>query len=72
MLGAIDDHGEAAVTIALTQALAEGRCDLLTLSRQMPAKLELPGDLVPASLRLITVTSANASDYDLLLAGGAL
>ncbi len=72
VLGAIDDHGEAAVTIALTQALAEGRCDLMTLSRQMPAKLELPGDLVPASLRLITVTSANASDYDLLLAGGAL
>lgn len=71
VLGAIEDHGEEAVTKALLEAMAEGRTDLLGLSRQMPARQELPPELVPPTLRRVEIARANVGDYDLLLAGGA-
>ena len=71
VLGAMEDHGEEAVTKALLEAMAEGRTDLLCLSRQMPARQELPPELVPPALRRVEIARANVGDYDLLLAGGA-
>jgi len=71
VLGAMDDPGEEAVTKALREAMAEGRIDLLGLSRQLPARPELPPELVPPALRRVEVSRANIGDYDLLLAGGA-
>lgn len=76
VLGAMDDHGEAAVTAALAQALAGGTFsaeggNLLTLSRQCPPRPVLMDNLVPTSLRTVAVEAGCAADYDLLLAGGA-
>lgn len=76
VLGAMDDHGEAAVTDALAQALAGGTFgaeggNLLTLTRQRPPRPVLMDNLVPAALRTVAVEAGCAADYDLLLAGGA-
>lgn len=68
IVGATVEHGHAAVTEALERALEQGRCDLLALPRASgaPAVVE-----VPESLRAIHVESAQAADFDALLAGGA-
>ena len=70
VLGAIDDHGEEAVTTALKQALSQGRCDLLVLSQHMAGRPVLLDAMVPASLRSFEVQAGRAADYDELLMGG--
>ena len=77
VLGAMDDHGEAAVTSALAEALdggafsAGGGSNLLVMARSLPLRPVLTDALVPAALRTVTVEAGRAADYDLLLAGGA-
>ncbi|MFH0908006.1 MAG: IS21 family transposase, partial [bacterium] len=76
VLGAMHDHGEAAVTAALAQALAGGTFgaeggNLLTLTQQRPPRPMLMDSLVPVALRTVTVEAGCAADYDLLLTGGA-
>jgi hypothetical protein len=79
VLGAINDHGENAVTEALNAALAagafaaEGPGNLLMLTRHMPTRPVLADTVVPLALRSVQVEAGCAADYDLLLkAGGAL
>jgi transposase len=78
VLGAINDHGEAAVTAALTEALAsgtfvtEGTGNLLTLTRHLPTRPVLTDTVVPMALRSVQIEAGCAADYDqLLTAGGA-
>lgn len=74
ILGALVDHGEAAVAEALEAALSNGRCDLLSLSERIHDPTERPWVVeVPEALSGYRVESGKASDYDLLLgdAGGA-
>ena len=74
ILGALVDHGEAAVADALEAALSNGRCDLLSLSERIHDPTERPRAVeVPEALSGYRVESGKASDYDLLLgdAGGA-
>lgn len=74
VLGAIDDHGEAAVTAALCEAMAggafntDGGGNLLALTRHLPARPVLTDTMVPAALLAVQVESGRAADYDLLLA----
>jgi len=79
VLGAINDHGENAVTVALDEALAagafaeEGMCNLLALTRQLPMRPVLTDTVVPLALRTVQIEVGCAADYDaLLVAGGAL
>jgi len=72
ILGAIREHGEERVKAALTEALAEGRCDLLALRRFIPAAEVLADARVPEGLRSIQVEAAQASDYDVLLVNGGV
>jgi transposase len=73
VLGAIDDHGETAVTAALCEAMAggaftaEGGGNLMVLTRHLPAHAVLTAALVPAALLAVQVESGRAADYDLLL-----
>ena len=72
----MEDHGETTVTAALEEALvgntfAEGGSNLLVLMRHLPVRPVLTDASVPAALRAITVEAGRASDYDVLLAGGA-
>lgn len=69
ILGATLDHGEEAVAEALTTALSEGRCDLLSLGKYLPDEHErvLGTVEVPAQLAGYQVEAARASDYDWLL-----
>ncbi len=69
LVGALVDHGEEPVAEALEAALENGRCDLLSLSKQVhddpterPRRVE-----VPEALSSYRVESGRASDYDLLL-----
>jgi len=78
VLGAIHDHGEATVTVALKEALAagtfaaDGAENLLALTRQLPPRPVLADTGVPQALRAVQVEAGCAADYDLLLvAGGA-
>ena len=79
VLGAITDHGENAVTTALSEALAagafaaEGSGNLLSLMRQLPTRPVLTDALVPLALRSVEIEAGCAADYDnlLLAAGGA-
>jgi transposase len=74
VLGAMDDHGETAVTAALCEAMAggafsaDGGGNLLGLTRHLPARPMLSDTLVPASLLAVKVEAGCAADYDLLLA----
>lgn len=76
VLGAINDHGQAAVTAALGEALAagsfagEGAGNLLTLTRHLPMRPVLTDAAVPLALRTVQIESGCAADYDLLLADG--
>jgi transposase len=70
VLGAVDDHGEDVVTVALEQTLREGRCDLLLLREYLPPRPVLLESVVPASLRGVEVEAGRAADYDQLLIGG--
>lgn len=78
ILGAIDAHGETAVTIALTEALAtgafttEGSGNLLALTRQLPPRPVLTEAEVPSALRAVRVEAGCAADYDLLLSTGVM
>lgn len=73
VIGAIHDHGEAAVTPAVAEALAGGEWrGLLSISRGLPARPALADGLVPARLRDVEVEAGRAADYDLLLTGGGL
>lgn len=72
VLGAILDHGEAAVSKALENALGKGRIDLLSLNEHLLAdhdRQSPDGVVVPDSLCAYEVHSAKASDYDWLLNG---
>lgn len=68
VLGAVVDHGEAAVGEALSKAIAGGRGNLLELGelvrQPLPTAIE-----VPEPLRQYIVEAAKASDYDYLLMG---
>ena len=69
VLGAICEHGEEAVQVALTKALATQRADLLALT---PGPEARPGhNPVPASLAGYEVTAGRAADYDHLLLAAA-
>lgn len=70
ILGAIVQHGEAAVRDALQQAMERGRCDLLALRQLMHASSSPLSIRVPESLSHYEVESRPASDYDWLLPGG--
>ncbi|MCA1604211.1 MAG: IS21 family transposase [Acidobacteria bacterium] len=70
ILGAIVDHGEAAVSTALRCALAEGRIDLLALAEKLHAPSSIITGPVPEALRGYEVEASRASDYDWLLKGG--
>jgi transposase len=75
VLGAMEDHGEAAVTAALVEALAgdtftTGGTNLLVLTHHLPSRPVLRETSVPAALRSITVEAGHAADYDVLLPGG--
>jgi hypothetical protein len=70
ILGAIDDHGEDIVSVALQQMLSQGRCDLLMLRRHLPDSPVLLDSVIPAPLRGIEVQAGRAADYDELLIGG--
>jgi len=79
VLGAINDHGENTVTVALVEALAagafaaDGSGNLLTLTRHMPPRPVLADTVVPMALRSVQIEAGCAADYDeLLMAGGAL
>jgi len=78
VLGAINDHGENVVTVALNEALAagafatEGAGNLLALTRHLPTRPVLTDTVVPLALRSVQIEAGHAADYDLLLvAGGA-
>lgn len=76
VLGAINDHGQEAVTAALDEALAagtfaaEGSGNLLALTRHMPTRPVLTDSVVPMALRAVQIEAGCAADYDLLLAAG--
>lgn len=81
VLGAINDHGEALISRAIINALAEGRgrgdkepmaegVVLKVLSGCLPARPVLGAERVPAALRFYEIQSGCAADYDQLLAGG--
>ena len=76
VLGAINDHGPAVVTVALEEALAagafaaEGSGNLLTLTRHLPTRPVLTDTVVPLALRSVQIETGCAADYDLLLAAG--
>lgn len=68
VLGAVVDHGSAAVAEALSAALQAGRCDLLALSgrlREATQRVE-----VPAALQGYQVEAGSPAEYDVLLMGG--
>ena len=78
VLGAIHDHGEDVITVALNEALAagafaaEGAGNLLALTRHLPTRPVLADTGVPQALRAVHIEAGCAADYDLLLvAGGA-
>lgn len=78
ILGALDVHGENAVTVALSEALAagafttEGSGNLLALTRQLPPRPVLAETDVPSALRSVHVEAGCAADYDQLLTGGGV
>jgi transposase len=68
LLGAILDHGEAAVSDAVQAALGDGCLDLLHLApRAIPAPATVA---VPEPLASYQVEAARAADFDVLLSGG--
>jgi transposase len=78
VLGAINDHGQAVVTVALEEALAagafaaEGAANLLTLTRHLPARPVLTDTIVPLALRSVQIEAGCVADYDLLLTAGGV
>ncbi len=78
VLGAINDHGQEAVTVALDEALAagafaaDGSGNLLVLTRHMPTRPVLPDTVVPMALRSVQIEAGCAADYDLLLMAGGV
>lgn len=78
VLGAINDHGQAEVAVALEEALAagafatEGSGNLLALTRHLPVKPVLSDEVVPLALRAVEIEAGCAADYDLLLAAGGV
>ena len=78
VLGAINEHGQAAVAVALEEALAagafaaEGAANLLTLTRHLPARPVLSDTIVPLALRSVQIEAGCVADYDLLLAVGGV
>jgi Mu transposase-like protein len=68
IVGAVADHGEEPVAEALSVALSNGRCDLLSLAEHLDDRREqLRSVAVPEALSGHRVESANASEYDQLL-----
>jgi hypothetical protein len=68
IIGAVVDHGEAAVAQALRATFQAGRQDLLALPRWVSEEpREVP---VPQALKGYAVEAARAADYDALLLGG--
>ena len=68
IVGAVADHGEEPVAEALSVALSNGRCDLLSLAEHLDDRREqLRSVAVPEALSGYRVESANASEYDQLL-----
>lgn len=68
IVGALVDHGEEPVAEALEAALANARCDLLSLSERIHDPTKRPRCVaVPEALSGYHVESVRASDYDLLL-----
>lgn len=66
ILGAIVDHGEKEVAMALKQSLAVDRIDLLALGRLQPSTeiLEVP---IPAALAGYEIEAVSLDDFDHLL-----
>ena len=69
VLGAIGEHGEEPVQVAITTALATQRTDLLALTAVVTKRPER--NPVPASLAGYDVAVARAADYDHLLLAAA-
>jgi len=68
-IGAIVDHGEASVRLAVSQALETNQVDLLRAMQQV-RKTQQAFNEVPEDLLGYEVQSGRASDYDHLLMGG--
>jgi len=69
ILAAVVDHGEEAISAALTRALASGRTDLLALAPTVHAQTAQVA--VPEALAQYQIESGRAGDYDWMLEGGA-
>ena len=69
ILAAVVDHGEEAISGALTQALASGRTDLLALAPTVHSQTAQVA--VPEALAHYQVESGHAGDYDWMLEGAA-
>jgi len=69
ILGATLEHGEEAVGEALEAALAQGRCDLLSLGKHLhdDGREQVGSVEVPETLCGYRVEAARAKDYDWLL-----
>ncbi len=67
--GAIVERGEDEVAAALSQAMAQQRCDLLELPAPPPSTPHCIA--VPPALAAYAVETARASDYDWLLQEGS-
>ena len=74
ILGATLEHGEEGVSEALETALAQGRCDLLSLGEHLhdDGAEQVGIAEVPEALRGYQVETARAKDYDWLLEGPSL
>lgn len=70
ILGAIGEHGEEAVTEALTAALQLDRVELLGLGEAVQERSRPQSIPVPARLAGVEVEVARAADYDWMLAAG--
>ena len=72
ILGAIGEHGEEAVREALMAALELDRVELLGLGKKVHKESRPRVVVVPDQLKGIEIQSARATDYDWMLAGGAV
>ena len=72
ILGAITEHGEEAVRDALVAALELDRVDLLGLGESVHNDSRPRVVAVPDQLKGIEVQAARATDYDWMMAGGAV
>ncbi len=67
ILGAIVDHGEKEVGLALERSLAVDRIDLLALAQRLQPSTQILEVPVPAALAGYDIESVSLDDFDHLL-----